>query len=109
MDYSNFLDADLFADISDLDVLSEQNQPIWTWINSWNLSHKMERMDYHMQQTQQVSFITKTCLSSMDGKHLKPGMNLQHCVNRFRARVYSRYILALKTHGLSCTLECSGC
>ena len=89
MDYSNFLDAGLFADISDLDVL----------INSWNLSHKMERMDCHMQQTQQVSFITKTCLNSMDGKRLKPGMNLQHCVNRFRARVYSRYILDLKTHG----------
>lgn len=43
MDYSNFLDAGLFADISDLDVLSETKSAYLDMDKQLDLSHKMER------------------------------------------------------------------
>lgn len=62
INYSNFLDADLFDDISDLDEVQTVNRHIWIWIRNWSLFQRMARMHFHMRQTRQEFYITKICL-----------------------------------------------
>ena len=59
INYSNFLDADLFEDISDL-----------------------APMHFLTPQMQQECFTTRICLQRMAGRCLQPGVSLQHCAMR---------------------------
>ena len=80
INYSNFLDADLFDDISDLDEVQTIKQAYLDMDKELEFIPKMARMHFHMWQTRQEFYITKICLRKMAGKFRPPGRNLPHCV-----------------------------
>lgn len=82
INYSNFLDADLFEDISDLDVVDTVKRHIWIWTRSLSSFQRMAPMHFLTPQMQQECFTTRICLRRMAGRCLQPGVSLQHCAMR---------------------------
>ena len=74
--YSNFLDADLFEDISDLDEVDTVKE---AYLDSFQ---RTASMHFLTPQMQQECFTTRICLRRMAGRCLQPGVSLQHCVMR---------------------------
>ena len=99
INYSNFLDADMLMDISDLRDWQISSRHIWTLTKIWNLFQRMEYMQFLMPQMPQVFFITRICLKKMDGRSLKPGMSFLNFLIPFRHPDSSRFILDLRMSG----------
>lgn len=82
INYSNFLDADLFEDISDLDVVDSVKEAYLDMDKELEFIPRMAHMHFLTPQMQQECFTTRICLRRMAGRCLQPGVSLQHCAMR---------------------------
>lgn len=82
INYSNFLDADLFEDISDLDVVDTVKEAYLDMDKELEFIPRMAPMHFLTPQMQQECFTTRICLQRMAGRCLQPGVSLQHCAMR---------------------------
>lgn len=82
INYSNFLDADLFEDISDLDVVDTVKEAYLDMDKELEFIPRMAHMHFLTPQMQQEYFTTRICLRRMAGRCLQPGVSLQHCAMR---------------------------
>ena len=82
INYSNFLDADLFEDISDLDAVDNVKEAYLDMDKELEFIPKDGTYALLMPQMQQEYFTTRICLQRMAGRCLQPGVSLQHCAMR---------------------------
>lgn len=71
INYSNFLDADLFEDISDLDVVDTVKRHIWIWTRSLSSFQRMAPMHFLTLQMQRGSALQQgyVCREWLEGAY----------------------------------------
>ena len=72
INYSYYMDAEIFADISDYEGLKKMKQAL---MKHWNWCRWTEFMQFLMPQMQQESYTIKICSKSMDGRFREIGRN----------------------------------
>lgn len=85
INYSNFLDADMFLDVSDFEGVQDIKPAYMDIVDELGLSRRTAFTVCRMWQTVPASCTTRICSRKTAGRFPRPGANSRRCASRSRA------------------------